>query len=184
MKRSKLFRRVPVALACWGMLLSASALAGGVATPAKTSTIPADGSIDVALGDGGTLVGQLLTPQAAARPHVRITLRQGGRQAASTVTDGSGTFRLAGLRGGTYQLVAGDAAVVCRLWAPHTAPPAAQPVALLVWDGRQVLGQYGHVPALKTWLANPWVVAAIVATAVAIPVGIHNHNLDRAPASP
>lgn len=67
-----------------------------------------------------------------------------------------------------------------RLWAANTAPAAARDSALLVVGDEQVLGQGG----MKYWLANPWVVAGIVAVAVAVPVAIHNRNQDRAPSSP
>jgi hypothetical protein len=48
-------------------------------------------------------------------------------------------------------------------------------------DARQVLAQQGP---LGYWLTNPWIVAGLVAAAVAIPVAIHNHQVDNGPAVP
>jgi len=59
---------------------------------------------------------------------------------------------------------------------PGTAPPAAQPGALLVAGKGPVRGQTGPI---GYWLGNPWVLAALVAVAVTVPVAIHNHRLDR-----
>jgi hypothetical protein len=148
--------------------------------------------VDVALGDGGTFCGQVVDAQGQPLARTTVSVRNLDREVASAVSDESGHFRMTGLRGGMYGIVAGEAVGTCRLWAANTAPPSAQPAALVVVGGEQVLGQgpFGgfkccppkHRPVLcrsplsqmKFWLAHPLVIAGIVATAVAIPVAIHN----------
>ncbi len=66
---------------------------------------------------------------------------------------------------------------VYRLWAPRTAPPAAQQRVLLVSDSKVVLGQNCGGNALG-WLANPWVLGGLVAAAIAIPLAVANSDDD------
>jgi hypothetical protein len=147
--------------------------------------------IDVALHSEGTLYGQVVDPQGNPLGRTAVSIRRHDRQIAAATSDQSGHFQMRGLRGGTYQLVAGQSAGMLRLWAPHTAPPSAQPGALVVVGDQQVLGQRGPARAynphrrpfrLKYWLANPLVIGGIIAAAVAIPVALHNAKSK--PASP
>jgi hypothetical protein len=55
------------------------------------------------------------------------------------------------LRGGTYDVVAGQNKGVYRFWAPNTAPPAAKSQVLLVSQPSVVRGQglgVGNVPPI------------------------------------
>jgi hypothetical protein len=56
------------------------------------------------------------------------------------------------LRGGTYDVVAGQSKGVYRFWAPNTAPPAAKSQVLLVSQPSvvrgQVFGGVGNVPPI------------------------------------
>ena len=56
---------------------------------------------------------------------------------------------------------------------PNTAPPAAQSAALLVSGSDVVRGQNG---GLVYWLTNPWVLAGLIAAAIAIPIALNNHG--------
>jgi len=185
MKCMRLLKAGAIGLACLGMLLPTSVLRA--ATDGEGSRREADGrppaAVDVALHEGGTLIGQAVDARGIPLVRAPVRLRQLDREVAVTRTDGCGYFRVQGLRGGTYQIVAGPADGVYRLWAPRTAPPVAQPGALVVVGGQQVLGQNGP---LGHFFGNPWIVAGLVATAIAVPVAIHNHQIDRneAPASP
>jgi hypothetical protein len=104
-------------------------------------------------------------------------------EVATTLAGEDGRFEMRGLRGGTYQIVAGSGTGFYRLWASETAPPAAQSSVLIVSGGPQVLGQQG--PFAHWVLQHPWLVAGVVAAAIAVPVAIHNHQVhhDR-PVSP
>ncbi len=70
---------------------------------------------------------------------------------------------------------AGQGVGIYRLWAPETAPPAAGKSALIVSDATAVRGQ---ATRLGQFLANPLVIAGIVATAVAVPVAVHEYRKD------
>ncbi len=183
MKSLTLLRAGAVSLACLGILVPTPVLRAAVTEAAQVEK--GNGAaltmLDVALHPEGTLIGQVLDAQGKPLARIPVSVHQHGRRIAGAVSDGSGMFRVAGLRGGMYHIVAGKANGVYRLWAPDTAPPSAQPGALVVEGGQQVLGQYGHI---CQWLCNPWVVLGLVAAAIAIPVAIHNADDDEGPTSP
>lgn len=182
MKRIGLLRTGMIVVACLGMLIPPPVLHAATGdAPSQQPTANRAVTVDVALGAEGLLRGQAVNAQGRPVPLTRVSLRQNDREVATTVADRDGRFLLPGLRGGTYQLVAGQASVTYRLWQAHMAPPSATQAALVVVDGRQVLAQQGP---LGYWLTNPWVVAGLVAAAVAIPVAIHNHQVDNQPSSP
>ena len=141
------------------------------ALAAQPADRPSSVVTDVALQNGGVLLGQVVDPQGSALSAVSVSLHSGDQQLGANQTDGSGYFVFRGLRGGTYQLVAAKGHGVFRAWAPGTAPPSAQQGALLVAGEETVRGQFGQ---LKFWLSNPWVIAGFVTAAVAIPVALYN----------
>ena len=179
-------------LACLGMLISGPVLQAATAEAGRVPAVP-----DVALDVGGTLHGQVVDVHGNPLGKTAVAVRHLDREVARTLSDESGRFRLTGLRGGLYGIVVGETATACRLWVPNTAPPSAQPGALVVVGDEQVLAQGGCGPwgcnpccppsracnRLKRWLANPLVIAGIIATAVAIPVALHNAR-DHDPHSP
>ena len=174
MKRMGIVRRVLVSLAVVGVCLPNAVLAAGVSANA---TPPA---VDVALSSGGLLMGQVVDPQGVAAAKVPVSLRERDREIATAVTDNRGYFSVGNLRGGVYQIVAPGGHGTYRLWAPGTAPPAAQQGALVMAGQDLVRGQCykgGSLPccgALGFWLSNPWVLAGVAATAITVPVVIHN----------
>ena len=182
MKRKGWFSNGLALLACLGMLFSGPMLqaASPQAGPSRVAAVP-----DVALDAGGTLHGQVVDAQGNPVGKTAVAVRHGRREVARAVSDESGRFRLGGLHGGLYEIAVGQRATVCRLWVPNTAPPSAKPAALVVLGDEQVLGQCSPQTCnrLKCWLANPLVIAGIVAVAVGIPVAIHNCK-GREPKSP
>lgn len=186
MKRMGLWKAGAVSLACLGMLIPTPLLHSALAASGNEPGDPAAAvPADVALADGGRLLGQAVDATGRPLSETSVAVTQADREVAATQADAQGRFAVTGLRGGIYRVTAGQAEGVYRLWAPGTAPPSAQPAALVVaGDGQQVLGQSGP---LGYWLCcNPWIVAGLVAAAIAIPVAIHNHQIDRneAPVSP
>ena len=181
MKRRIPFKIGLITLTSLGLIVSGPALQGTAADAAsnqKTEGNKADAPavVDVALDDGGTLQGQVVDAQGKLVAETTVSIQQLDREIVRTVTDRSGRFRVAGLRGGTYRIVAGEAVGVYRLWAANTAPPAALPRALVVpGDQQLVRGQLGRV---VQFLRNPWVVAAIVTVAIAVPVAMHKADGD------
>jgi len=195
MKGMGIVRGVFVCAAVTGACLPQTVLAAQVAVD------PAPVVTDVALEDGGVLVGQVVDTQGVPLAKMPVLLQgrdlQGReREIAQAMTDANGHFAVRGLRGGVNRLAAAGSQETFRLWKPGTAPPQARQGALLVVDRATIRGQCGGpqcgVPTcgpspglckgMSHWLANPWVVTGIVATSVAIPVAIHNS--DGRPASP
>jgi hypothetical protein len=168
-----------MSLAALGVCIPSTAFAAG--PPAKPAVV------DVALRDGGVLLGQVVDPQGKGVQGTTVALRHYDREVVKTSTGAEGYFAVKEVRGGVYQIASGDGVGVYRLWAPGTAPPAAAEGALLVAKDTVIRGQ--QPPAippraqLKTFLANPLVIGGIVATAVAVPVAIHNSR-SSSPASP
>jgi hypothetical protein len=177
MKQPGMIKGLVVCLAVLGFCLPQPLLAAVAAGQAPVVT-------DVALSDGGVLLGQVVDAQGSAKSRVPVSIRAGDRELAVGKTDGAGYFAFSGLRGGVYQLTAAEGLGAYRLWAPGTAPPAAQPGALIVAGQDLARGNWHgpHFGRLRFWLSNPWCVGALVATAVAVPVIIHNS--DGGPASP
>lgn len=189
MKSAGILKGLAIGLAVCGLWLPCAAVAA--------SPEPAPVVHDVALRDGGVLLGQVVDRQGVAKRAERVSLLLDQRQIAMAETDANGYFAFQGLRGGVYQLTAAEGAGAYRVWAPGTAPKVAEPGVLLVAGRDMVRGQDyyydnytyydNYSPPLsrvKFWLSNPWVVAGIVATAVAVPVGIHNADRGGKPVSP
>lgn len=158
-----------------------------VATCSLGGAVPVFGTVqpavvDVALGESGAMVGQLVDAQGIGLAQQEIVLFQGNREIARARTDTQGHFRVDGLRGGVYQLVAAEHTVVTRAWAPGTEPPVAQRGVLMVAGGNEVYrGQQGGTP-IRNFLTHPLTLTAGVATAIAVPVALHNTR--RKPKSP
>ncbi|MBC8351317.1 MAG: carboxypeptidase regulatory-like domain-containing protein [Planctomycetes bacterium] len=159
MKLVKSLKAFAVTLACIGLL------AGQMAQAASPIIR------DVALQPGGVLNGQVLNEQAVAQGQAKVAVVYKGKPLTVTETDKEGRFVLTGLEPGVYELHLAQGGGAYRAWAPRTAPPVAEQGVMLVQDSRVVRGLHqggGHFG----WLANPWVLAAIVALAIAIPLAV------------
>lgn len=155
-----------------GVLLACTGLLAGQAAQAARPIIR-----DIALQPGGVLNGQVLNEQAVAQGQAQIAVVYQGKPLTVTETDKEGRFLLAGLEPGVYELHLAQGGGAFRVWAPRTAPPAADQGILLVQDSRVVRGIF-HGGGLHNggghfgWLANPWVLAGIVALAIALPLAL------------
>jgi hypothetical protein len=167
MKTRRILNGVMVSLAAVGFLIPTPLLAG--------SPAPAPVVVDIALRDGGMLVGQVVNDRGTAEPGIPVSIRSQDRELAVAKTGKEGYFAFKGIRGGVYQLVADRGHGVYRVWSPGTAPPAAQEGALLVNGDQVVRGQCAG-GGFRSFITNPLVIAGIVATAVAVPVAIHNSH--------
>lgn len=181
MKHMGLCRASMLLLACLGMMLPTPVLRGAVIDPALQQRVAgaASAGVDVELHPGGVLLGQVVDVNGIPLAGTSVSLRLFSREVATTVTNESGYFRAQGLRGGTYEILAGQQRGVFRIWAAGTAPPSIPTSTLVVLDGRRVRGQ----GPIGYWLGNPWVIAGLVAVAVAVPLAIHNNRMQRS-ASP
>ncbi len=161
MKTVRFLRGAFLSFATAGMILPTSIFA---AEPAPAPA-PMPAVVDIALSDGGTLQGQLVDLQGSNVSGVPVTIKNQNRDVATTTTTADGRFAVKGMRGGVYQVAAGQGHGIYRFWSAGTAPPAAQ-------NGAIVYTQGGGGP--KMLLSNPIVIAGIVATAVAVPVAVAN----------
>jgi hypothetical protein len=143
---------------------------------------------DVSLRQGGALVGQVVDSQGTGVEGTAVSVRHEGKNLVTTTTGQGGYFAVKGLSGGVYQVVAAEGHGVYRLWTAGTAPPAAVDKAVLVAGNDVVPGQaivlgQENPGVWKTVLTNPLIIAGIVATAIAVPVALHNAHHHH-PASP
>jgi hypothetical protein len=165
MKNARIIRCVAVFLAAVAMCTPELAFAA----PAS----PAPAVVDVALSNGGVLHGQLIDLRGGNAAGVPVSVKTQNKEVLSTITAKDGHFTIPGLRGGVYQVSAAQGQGVYRLWTAKAAPPSAQKNAIVFTQGL-----FGGGP--KMLLANPVVVAGVVATAVAVPVAVVNSR----PSSP
>ncbi|MEQ8211468.1 MAG: carboxypeptidase-like regulatory domain-containing protein [Lacipirellulaceae bacterium] len=170
MKRIKI-QFAAAAVACASMLISPIAMAAPAAKQARPS--------DIALRDGGVLVGQIMTPQGTAVASAPVSIQKNGREIIRVATNAKGEFTVAHLKGGVYQVAAPGHQGSYRLWAPKTAPPAASTGLMAVAGDQAVLGNHGAGPfaTVTNWVAtHPIMTAGIVAAAVAIPLAVDDDD--------
>ncbi|HYW79038.1 MAG TPA: carboxypeptidase-like regulatory domain-containing protein [Thermoguttaceae bacterium] len=165
MKGAVVIQRVVVCLALVGICLPQLAFAS---TPQTATPVT-----DVQLREGNVLIGKVITPENAAVADTQVTLLSAGQKIAQGKTDTNGYFAFSGVRTGLYQVAAADGQGTYRLWSERTAPPKVQQGALVYAGTQTVRGQSGF-RGVRNFLANPIVIAGIVATAIAVPVAIHN----------
>lgn len=159
MKLGEFIRGTVVTLTCVGLLTAQVAQA---AVPVVR---------DIALQSSGTLQGQVLDTQGVPQAGVPVAIAQNGQMITNTTTDQEGRFHLVNLRGGVYELQTPMGNGAYRLWAPRTAPPAAQDGVLVVSGDNVVRGFHNH-GGFAGLASNPWCLAAIVALAIAIPLSM------------
>lgn len=168
-----------------GLALLAScglAIPQGMAAAAEAPSVPKPSPVihDVALGEQGALQGMVVNGQGAPMAKATVLVRQGKAAAGQAVTSDDGRFKVVGLRGGVYEVSSGQGAGTFRLWAAQTAPPAAKNGVLVV---AQPLTVRGQMPLENFLTSDAFVLTAIGAAAIAIPVAIHNSRDDRKPGS-
>jgi hypothetical protein len=166
MRRTRIFCQSAVLLACVGLIVPEHVLAA-------TTTAEQPMIADVALQSGGTLTGQVVDSQGQAKPQANVNVYHQDQQVASTKTDENGNFSVRGLRGGVHTVAAGEGVATYRFWAPNTAPPQAQSQAMLVADQNVTRGNIGN-GGFVAFITNPWVLAGLVATAIAVPIALNN----------
>jgi hypothetical protein len=165
MKKTKFTHSLAAAIACLGIVLPQAAFAAPPVT---------GGIADVSLHDGGTMVGVVYSAEGLPQGGALVSIQANGSEVVRATTDEHGRFAAQGLRGGVYQIVTVDGISTYRAWSEGTAPPSAEQAALVVTgDVSRGNHRYG---GLMAWLSNPWVLAAIVATAIAVPIAINDDD--------
>jgi hypothetical protein len=132
-------------------------------------------TVDVALDQQQLLRGHVTTSNGAAAGGTSLSLWQAGKLQQQTQADEQGRFQFTLRRGGNYQLVVGNQLTAIRVWTAEAAPPGCVR-QLVVVNGDVLRAQSGKVPYMRV---NPWLVAGVVAAAVAIPVVLSNNRSDR-----
>jgi hypothetical protein len=143
-----------------------------IAFAEQTAAVGDRGIVDVALGEGGVFTGQVVDSQNLGVQFTEVVLLRNGQEVARTRTDIEGRFAVGGLRGGVYIVSSHQGVGVFRLWSPRTAPPTAESTGMLV-TGNLARGNMGGGGFLYM-ISNPWVIAGLVAVAIALPLAIDN----------
>lgn len=162
MKTFRAVRALMVVISLCGMC--APSVAFAVEKPTKPAIV------DIALADGGTLQGKIVDLQGGSVTGLPVSMQTHDGNFITTTTQQDGRFALKGLKSGVYQVGATEGHGTYRLWSPGTAPPSAQKDAIIYTQNAGAMG------GLKMFLANPIVIAGIVATAIAVPVAVANSH--------
>lgn len=168
MRGTKLFRMQIIALVCVGMMLPQAVMGAAPAPKVKIN--------DVALGNGGMLVGQVVDQQGLGIAGAQVVVLQQGRKPVQTVADKAGKFQTAGLSGGPAQVVTAGGQGVYRLWTAKTAPPTATRSAMILSNGSVVRGQHHGM--------GGWLLPALAAGGIIAGVAVATSNTSSSPASP
>lgn len=167
----------------WALIILAAV---GLCFPVITlaSTQIKSGTKDVKLSKEGVLVGQVIDAQGKGVAGKPVAVHYQNSLVALPTTDKNGYFALKGVRPGVYQIASMKGISYYRVWAEGTAPPKVAAGALLVESDKVIRGQTNYPPVpVRYFTVNPYVVG-LVATAIAVPVAIHNSNGHKAPVSP
>lgn len=165
----RLLRAFAVLLACVGLILPRSLGAQTIEFDGTRSTV------DVVLSAKGQLHGQVIDSQGHPVDEALVGLRSHGRQVAVATTGTDGRFAVCELRGGLYEVATEHGNTTVRIWAPSTAPPAAQQILMVVSGPNVVRGAFSCCSCVRA-LANPWVLALIATAAIAIPLALDDDD--------
>jgi len=176
----KTLRLFVVSATAAGMLLSNHlALAAGPLPDHQEADAPRSPApikmTDVELQDGGVLVGRMVDARGAGLANSAVTLRNGNTLVAQSTTDANGDFRFDSVRGGIYHVSGAGTTAMFRVWAARTAPPGSAQAVMLMPNRDVVAGQWSP---MKYWLADPLVIAGIVAVAAGVPIILAQQNND------
>jgi len=153
-------------------ILAANPAAANQRAQAGSSTGPV--VRDIELQPGGVMQGQVVNAQGApcANAPVRLVKQGVGAEAITACkTDADGRFEAPGLTGGVYRVETTAGTMVCRAWAPNTAPPSAIPAALVVEGDQAVRGNLSGIQPLG------WALIGIgIAAAIAIPLALDDDD--------
>ena len=138
----------------------------------STSAVAAANQLEV---KPGTLSVSVVDHGGKAMPEAGLKLMSGAGKVLKTAkADKKGTYSLKDLKAGAYRLIVAD-----RIIVPFNVSKKAKVADLLVVvpaKPRYAAGQGGGILAL---LSNPFVIAGIVAVAIAIPIALHDSSHHR-----
>jgi Carboxypeptidase regulatory-like domain len=147
MKRFQWLQYAAAGIASLGFVVPSGLLAADAGrTPAPASAAETPSIMDVVLGEGRALSGQVLDAQGAPLAQTLVTVRGSGSGVASAVTDAQGYFSVRGLQGGVYEVTSGGSSAVFRVWTAGAGPPSARKSVLIVAAAPVGRGQYPAGP--------------------------------------
>ncbi|HTU26047.1 MAG TPA: carboxypeptidase-like regulatory domain-containing protein, partial [Pirellulales bacterium] len=146
MKRFQFLQYAAAALASLGFVLPSGVFAAEAPTPsAPAATAAATDAapliLDVSLGDGGMLRGQVVNGEGTPLAQTLVVIRSGANDSASTLTDRQGYFVVQGLHGGLYEVSSAGGSGMFRVWTAAASPPSANRSVLIVAGGDVNRGQ-------------------------------------------
>lgn len=179
MRLSKALQTSIAALAWLGMVCQ-----GAVGLSADDRDPPVQPKVhDVRLDRDGRFQGLVVDGQGTPLSSEAVILRRIGRRSEETLesqTDAQGKFAFRPMTGGMYHLETSEGLTSCRLWTFEAAPPSSAERILVINDSRIARGQH---PISHLFTSDPVLMAAVVATAIAIPIIIHKTRDDPPPGS-
>lgn len=160
MRSVKILKAAAVSMACLGFIIpNGQVFAAGTAKVAKKNVkAPAD----VALQEGGVLTGLVINQQQKPIDGAVVSIRQGNREVAKTVTNKQGKFKVANLKGGVYEVASANGTGLYRAWAAKTAPPKARNNALVVSGAQVVRGQFGGLDIITLTVLGASITGAVL----------------------
>lgn len=165
MKITQMLQGVAASLAAVGLLLPP----GWV--HAETSPIQSKRQVNKLAADvvlqQGQFTGRVVDHQGHPLAGRKVTVFEGQKVIAESVTNERGIFSIKDLKPGQYVASSGNTAGVFRVWSESSAPPSAKGHALLVMGENGGRGQFGAIdPALV--LLTAATIAAVVISAITL----------------
>ena len=180
----RVFTAFAVGLSSLGLILPTPILNAAPPAPAAPTTRlakPQAKSIsDVKLDAAGYLHGMVVDLQGTPVGNATVVVSQGKRDLATVRTDRLGRFSAGPLGRGAYLMKSGGQSRAVRAWTPEMAPPSAGQLALLITGSEVIRGQ---MPLEDFFASDAFVITALVAAMIAIPIALHNSG-SKTPASP
>lgn len=171
MKTSKTLRAIIVALTCLGVCIPHPSIAQDVV---MVDGIPVSQKIEDLSLQNGLLVGGLVDQNGKGVEDAPVVIGQNGKPVADVRTDAEGRFAVKGLTPGVYQVVSHGGLTTYRVWEEGKAPAEAKRGVIHTVDAKIARG--AHKGGLLGLLANPLVLALIIAAAIAIPLALDDDD--------
>lgn len=171
MKTSKTFRAAIVALTCLGVCFPQLSMA---AETVVVDGIPVSQKIEDVSLQNGLLIGGLVDQAGRGVSDAPVVIGQNGKPVLELRTDADGRFAAEGLKPGVYQVVSHGGVNNYRVWEEEAAPAVAKRGVIHTVDPEVARGARNG--GLLGVLANPLVLALIIAAAIAIPLALDDDD--------
>ena len=171
MKTFKTFRAAIVALTCLGVVVPRGVMA---AETVIVDGVPVSQTVENLELQKGMLIGGLVDASGKGVEDAPVVIGQNGKPVAELRTDSEGRFAAKGLKPGVYQVVSHGKVTTHRVWEEGKAPAEAKRGVIHSVDPQVARGASNG--GLLGILANPLVLALIIAAAIAIPLALDDDD--------